>query len=89
MCPERTVVLQEPPVGFEPTTARLRTGLRYAGAEFFLRVRAQMGAIGDDRGIWNGRVMAESGREPETGIEPVTPGLRNQCSTAELLRRDP
>src|SRR6266513_3302954 len=35
-----------------------------------------------------GKVMAESGREPETGIEPVTPGLRNQCSTAELLRRD-
>jgi hypothetical protein len=24
--------------------------------------------------------------EPKTGIEPVTYGLRNRCSTAELLR---
>ena len=25
--------------------------------------------------------------EPETGIEPVTDGLQNRCSTTELLRQ--
>ena len=36
---------------------------------------------------WIGRIIPGAKSEPETGIEPVTHGLRNRCSTAELLRR--
>ena len=37
--------------------------------------------------VWVGRITPRGKAEPETGIEPVTHGLRNRCSTAELLRR--